>query len=205
MSIRKRLTLIPTAATLYGVGDPTIEKIDGYYYIFCDEETLESPYKIVVWRSNDLNGEFESLGTAIAPRSDEVDDWDNDRIQDADIVYVPELSRYVITANMRDIDGNPGGGPLKDGGTQVIGVFYSNATISIDDTPSATDPLAFEVETIPQQNYPSDIVDFALTLPAASGGGTPVYSLTAAIEGLSFNPATRLLTVARPMRSIPPY
>ena len=188
----------PDGGNIYGVGDPTIVKIDGYYYIFCDEETLVSPYKIVVWRSNDLNGEFESLGTAIAPRSDEEDDWDNDRIQDADIVYVPELSRYVITANMRDIDGNPGGGPLKDGGTQVIGVFYSNATISIDDTPSATDPLAFEVETIPQQNYPSDIVDFALTLPAASSGGTPVYSLTAAIEGLSFNPATRLLTVARP-------
>ncbi len=123
----------PDGGNTFGVGDPTIAKIDGYYYIFCDEETTESPYKIVAWRSPDLNGPFEYLGTAIAPRSDEEDDWDNYRIQDADIVYVPELSRYVIVANMQDRDGNPGGGPLENGFTRVIGVFYSDATISIDD------------------------------------------------------------------------
>jgi len=68
------------------------------------------------------------VGKAITPRSDEVDDWDNHRIQDPDIAYIPELGRYVITANMRDQDGNPGGHfpTLKGKQTRVIGVFYSN-------------------------------------------------------------------------------
>ena len=61
---------------------------------------------------------------------DEVDDWDNYRIQDADIAFIPELNRYVMTCNMMDKDGNPGGNfsgsGLKDGATRVIGVFYSD-------------------------------------------------------------------------------
>ncbi len=60
-------------------------------------------------------------------------DWelvsDNYRIQDPDIAYIPELSRYAITANKMDKDGNPGGNfpGVKGGGIRVIGVFYSTA------------------------------------------------------------------------------
>ncbi len=122
----------PDGGNTYGVGDATIAKIDGVYYLFCDLESKGVPYKVVAWRSRDINKPFEYVGEAIIPRSDEVDDWDNYRIQDADIGYIPELKRYVMTCNMRDLDGNPGGqfGNLK--GTRVIGVFYSNEQVEQD-------------------------------------------------------------------------
>ena len=116
----------PDGGHKYGVGDATIEKIGGEYYIYCDRESKGSPYKVVAWKSKDINKPFEYVGKAITPRSDEVDDWDNYRIQDPDIAYIPELGRYVITANMMDRDGNPGGNfpTMKGNTTRVIGVFY---------------------------------------------------------------------------------
>ena len=116
----------PDGGHKYGVGDATIEKIGGEYYIYCDRESKGSPYKVVAWKSKDINKPFEYVGKAITPRSDEVDDWDNYRIQDPDIAYIPELGRYVITANMMDKDGNPGGNfpTMKGNTTRVIGVFY---------------------------------------------------------------------------------
>lgn len=116
----------PDGGHKYGVGDATIEKIEGEYYIFCDRESKGSPYKVVAWKSKDINKPFEYVGKAITPRSDEVDDWDNYRIQDPDIAYIPELGRYVITANMMDRDGNPGGDfpTMKGNTTRVIGIFY---------------------------------------------------------------------------------
>jgi hypothetical protein len=128
----------PDGGHKYGVGDPTIEKIEDYYYIFCDRESVGNPYKVVAWRSKDLYEPFEYLGKAITPRSDEVDDWDNHRIQDPDIAYIPGLDRYVMTCNMMDVDGNPGGvfPTLKGKQTRVIGVFYSNKELKITD-PSA--------------------------------------------------------------------
>lgn len=121
----------PDGGHKYGVGDPTIAKIEGNYYIFCDRESKGSPYKVVAWRSRELTQPFEYLGKAITPRSNEVDDWDNCRIQDPDIGYIPELDRYVMTCNMKDHDGNPGGNFPTLGGrrTRVIGVFYSNRTL----------------------------------------------------------------------------
>jgi hypothetical protein len=110
----------------FGVGDPTIARIDGAYYIFCDLESRGSQYRVSAWRSSDIFEPFEYLGVAIEPRSGEVDDWDNYRIQDPEIGYVPELSRYVMICNMMDTDGNPGGDfPTLDNFTRVIGVFYS--------------------------------------------------------------------------------
>ena len=116
----------PDGGHTYGVGDATIAKVEGDYYIFCDLESKGSPYKIAAWKSKDINQPFEYVGQAITPRSNEVDDWDNYRIQDPDIAYIPELGRYVITANMMDRDGNPGGNfpTLKGNTTRVIGVFY---------------------------------------------------------------------------------
>jgi len=121
----------PDGGHLYGVGDATIAKIGDYYYIYCDRESKGSPYKVVAWRSSDLNQPFEFLGKAITPRSDEVDDWDNHRIQDPDIGYISELGGYVITCNMMDVDGNPGGNfpTLKGKQTRVIGVFYHGAIL----------------------------------------------------------------------------
>lgn len=117
----------PDGGHTYGVGDPTIEKIGDDYYLFCDRESLGNPYKVVAWRSKSLYEPFEYIGKAITPRSDEVDDWDNYRIQDPDILWIPELNRYVITCNMMDKDGNPGGEfpTVKGGGSRVIGVFYN--------------------------------------------------------------------------------
>ncbi|MBK1879358.1 hypothetical protein [Pelagicoccus mobilis] len=117
----------PDGGNRYGVGDATIEKVGDYYYIFCDRESPGSPYKVTGWRSRSLFEPFEYLGKTITPRSTEVDDWDNYRIQDPDIQYIPELGRYAITCNMMDKDGNPGGNfpGVKGGGTRVIGVFYS--------------------------------------------------------------------------------
>lgn len=117
----------PDGGHAYGVGDPTIEKIGDHYYIFCDRESVGSPYKVTAWRSASLYEPFDYIGKAITPRSDEVDDWDNYRIQDPDILYVPELGRYVMSCNMMDKDGNPGGQfpSVKGGGTRVIGLFYS--------------------------------------------------------------------------------
>ena len=109
--------------------------IKGNYYIFCDRESQGSPYKVTAWRSKSLMEPFEYLGLAITPRSKEVDDWDNYRIQDPDIAYIPELNRYVMTSNMMDKDGNPGGNfsgsGLKDGATSVIGFFYSNKKLNL--------------------------------------------------------------------------
>ncbi|MEM9018424.1 MAG: hypothetical protein AAGC68_15525, partial [Verrucomicrobiota bacterium] len=82
--------------------------------------------------TSDLSKPFEFLGKALVPRSDEVDDWDNYRIQDADIGFAPELGRYVMTCNMMDVDGNPGGSfpTLKKKQTRVIGVFYHDGAMS---------------------------------------------------------------------------
>lgn len=117
----------PDGGHRYGTGDPTIEKIEGAYYVFCDLETKGHPYRMTAWGSNDLNGSFTYLGQPMRPRSDETKHWDNYRVQDPDIAYVPDLSRYVIVCNMKDHDGTPGGDfPNLDGdNTRVIGWFYS--------------------------------------------------------------------------------
>lgn len=121
----------PDGGDEYGVGDPTIAKIEGSYYIFSDLESKGSPYKVVSWQSDDLNHPFKYLGTAIQARTEETDDWDNYRIQDPDIGFIPELNRYVMFCNMMDKDGDPGGSFLdvKGGGTRVIGVFYSTELV----------------------------------------------------------------------------
>ena len=118
----------PDGGYTYGVGDATIAKINGTYYIFCDQESKGSPYKVVAWKSKDINKPFEYVGNAITPRSDEGDDWDNHRIQDPDIAFAFELGGYVMTCNMMDRDGNPGGNfpTLRGNSTRVIGVFYHN-------------------------------------------------------------------------------
>lgn len=124
---RKAVNANPGGGNQYGVGDPTIAKIDGNYYIYCDLESDGSPYKVVAWRSASLEEQFEYIGVAAKPRLEEVDDWDNYRVQDPDIAYIPELSRYVMVVNLRDEDGNPGGYfPNLQGFTRVVGFFYSD-------------------------------------------------------------------------------
>jgi len=117
----------PDGGDTYGVGDPTIAKIDGAYYIFCDLESQEHPYRVSAWRSPSLDQPFEYLGVAVAPRTGETAHWDNYRVQDPDIEFVPELGRWVMFANVMDKDGTPGGKQkgIKGGGTRVIGAFYS--------------------------------------------------------------------------------
>jgi len=116
----------PDGGHTYGVGDATITQVDGAYYLFCDRESKGVPYRVTAWKSDSLDGPFTYLGVVIEPRDQEVDDWDNHRVQDADIAYIPELRRYVIVANMLDTDGNPGGDfpNMKPGNSRVIGVYY---------------------------------------------------------------------------------
>lgn len=118
----------PDGGERFGVGDATIIKVDGMYYLFCDLEQKGVPYRVTAWQSRDINESFKYLGVAVAPRSKETDDWDNHRIQDADIAYIPELKRFVMTCNMMDIDGNPGGNfpTLKKNQSRVIGTFYAD-------------------------------------------------------------------------------
>jgi hypothetical protein len=120
----------PGGGNAYGVGDPTIEKIKGNYYIFCDIESPGSPYKVIAWKSESLDSRFEYQGVAMQARLGEKNDWDNYRIQDADIAYIPGLSRYVMVCNMMDRDGIPGGYfPTLDGFTRVVGFIYSDAKL----------------------------------------------------------------------------
>lgn len=116
----------PDGGDTYGVGDATIARIGGEYFLYCDRESKGNPYKVVAWRTHDLSAPFEFLGEALVPRRDEEDDWDNHRIQDADIGFIPELGGYVMTCNMMDLDGNPGGNfpTLNKNQTRVIGMFY---------------------------------------------------------------------------------
>ncbi|MCH7225126.1 hypothetical protein [Haloferula sp. A504] len=113
----------PDGGNANGVGDATIIKVDGIYYLFCDLETQTNPYRVIAWSSTDINQPFTYLGIAFEPREGETDDWDNYRVQDADILYVPELKRFIMVCNMRDLDGNPG-----PNATRVIGTFYSKVT-----------------------------------------------------------------------------
>ncbi len=123
----------PDGGSTFGVGDPTIAKIDGTYYIYSDLESVGHPYRVIAWQSSNLYSKFEYIDVAIAPRSDQVDDWDNYRVQDCDIAFVPELSRSIMTCNMMDVDGNPGGNfPTLPGFSRVIGVFYSDRTLTMD-------------------------------------------------------------------------
>lgn len=122
----------PDGGDKYGVGDATVVKIKEEYYLFCDRETEELPYRIVAWKSSDINKPFEFLDVIIEPRSGQTRDWDNHRIQDGDIGYVAEEARYVMMCNMKDIDGRPGYSSdttyarnhLKGEETRVIGTFY---------------------------------------------------------------------------------
>lgn len=111
----------------FGVGDATIIKVEDHYYLYCDIESKGKPYRIMAWRSNSLDERFQQLGVAIAPRENETDDWDNYRIQDGEIAYIPEISKQVMVCNMMDMDGNPGGDfPTLQGYTRVVGFFYLN-------------------------------------------------------------------------------
>lgn len=124
----------PEGGHKYGVGDPTIAKIGDRYYLFCDLETRDHPYRIVGWRSHHIGGPYEYIGKAIEPRENQTENWDNYRIQDGDIAFIPELNRYVMIANMKDHDGQPGYPEnfsypvphLRKPQTRVVGFFYSD-------------------------------------------------------------------------------
>ncbi len=117
----------PDGGDKYGVGDPTITKIEGKYYIYCDLETGEYPYRITGWRSDAISGPYDYMGQLMLPRWDKTEHWDNHRVQDPDIAYIPDLNRFAIVCNMKDHDGNPGGEfpHLGENNTRVIGWFYS--------------------------------------------------------------------------------
>lgn len=118
----------PDGRVRYGIGDATIARIGQEYWIFSDLESRGNPYMVVAWKSSDINSPFEYQGIAAAPRYDRQEHWDNYRVHDCDIQYIPELSRYVMACNMMDTDGVPGGEfpSLPSGHTHVIGFFYSN-------------------------------------------------------------------------------
>ena len=123
------------ATPQFGVGDASIAKINGEYWMYLDREEDGVPYRVTAWKSDSLANEFQYVGVAVAPREGATDDWDNYRIQDNEVEFIPEINRYVMFANMMDRDGIPDKGPLfANGGTglnpgdsRVIGIFYSDA------------------------------------------------------------------------------
>jgi len=117
-TLQRTDAVVPGAG--FGVGDATIAKIDGKYWLYSDRESESQPYRITAWSADSLYDQFQFEGVAIAPREGETDDYDNERIQDGDIGYVSELDRWVMFANVRDQDGTPG-----PGNTQFVGAFYS--------------------------------------------------------------------------------
>jgi len=49
------------------------------------------------------------------------------RVQDGDIAYIFEISKYLMVCNMKDDDGNLGGNfPKLENWTRVVGFFYNN-------------------------------------------------------------------------------
>ena len=117
----------PNGGDTFGVGDATIIKIGEDYYLYCDIESEGTPYRIMAWKSSSLYERFKKLSVAISPRENETDDWDNYRIQDGDIAYIPEIMKYVMVCNMKDVDGNPGGNfPKLKNATRVVGFFYND-------------------------------------------------------------------------------
>ena len=124
----------PDGGNKYGVGDATIAKIEGKYYLYCDLETKDDPYRIVGWQADNIGGPYEYIGKVIQPRENKTKHWDNYRVQDGDIAYIPDLNRYVMIANMKDHDGRPGYPEdfsypvphLEKPETRVVGFFYSD-------------------------------------------------------------------------------
>jgi len=131
----------PDGGHTYGTGDPTITKIEDAYYIYCDIEQQGTPYRIMGWKSSDINEPFKFIGILMKPRFQQTAHWDNYRVQDPDIAFVPDLSRYVIVCNLKDNDGTPGGNYPRFGAsshlsgteTRVMGMFYSRKTLDASD------------------------------------------------------------------------
>ena len=98
------------------VGRPGVNE-DGVFHIFGEQGVFPHGYD----------------GTRLAhfTSTTGLGDWDNHRVQDADIAYIPELGRFIMVCNMMDTDGN---NPdkvapfLKNNTTRVVGTFYSKAT-----------------------------------------------------------------------------
>lgn len=110
----------------FGVGDPTIIKINNEYFLYCDIESKGKPYRIIAWKAKSLYERFKKLGVTMSPREGETVNWDDHRIQDGDIAFIPEISNYVMVCNMKDTDGSPGGDfPRLSNFTRVVGFFYS--------------------------------------------------------------------------------
>ena len=152
---------------------------------------------MTAWRSPDLYQPFEFLGKAITPRSDGVDDWDNFRIQDPDIGYIPELGGYVMTCNMMDIDGNPGGNfpTLKKKQTRVIGVFFHGSIMSESNVTSEREQEFEQPEKEPEKRAekgPKRGPEKGVVLPCRK----PRYQLYAARDRfddiVDFEPRTRI-------------
>ena len=113
----------------YGVGDPSIIRANGLYHLFCDLETRDTPYRIIEWTAQSLDGPWEYRGVAVAPRDGE-QHWDNHRVQDPEVAFIAEMDRFVLLCNAKDIDGIPGGDfdstHLRPGETRVIQVLYAD-------------------------------------------------------------------------------
>jgi len=62
----------------------------------------EPVHRIIGWRADRIGGPHEYIGKVIEPHDKQTENWDNHRIPDGDIAYIPSLNRYVMIANMRD-------------------------------------------------------------------------------------------------------
>jgi hypothetical protein len=110
-----------------GVGDPCVLQIGAKYVLYCDVESTTFPYQIDSWTSTYLSSPFTYEQVAVKPRTHDASLWDNYRVQDADVEFIPELNQYVMVCNFLDVDQNPAptNFPRLNGRKRVIGVLYS--------------------------------------------------------------------------------
>jgi hypothetical protein len=188
-TLQRTDAVVPGAG--YGVGDATIAKIDGEYWLYCDREGNGETYRITAWKADSLYDQFEFVDVAIAPRESETDDYDNHRIQDGDIGYVSKLGQWVMFANVRDIDGDPG-----PGSTRFAGVFYAKEAntdpgVIYESAAPITVPAGEAVAVTGLGNLNNDdlgenrtlIVEFDVELTSVSGTDVTWFALGVGFDG----------------------
>ncbi|HKK31779.1 MAG TPA: hypothetical protein VKA18_15450, partial [Alphaproteobacteria bacterium] len=117
----------------------------------------------------------------IEPRENQTENWDNYRIQDGDIAYIPDLNRYVMIANMKDHDGQPGYPKsfsypvphLRKPQTRVVGFFYSDKEL-LGNTESPRQML--ELRTIDNSRIGKTMPDSSAAVDIDGDGRVEVLS-----------------------------
>ncbi|TNC79737.1 MAG: hypothetical protein C9356_17770 [Oleiphilus sp.] len=90
---------------VWGVGDPSLMYKDGLYYLIADIESYDSPYRVGLWVSEQIDRGYKFAGILLEAEEG-TDSLLNYRVQDGEFLIFDET--IYIFANWRDVDGDPG-------------------------------------------------------------------------------------------------